>query len=188
MKKDAPRHGSVRIIGGQWRSRRLAVADVDGLRPSGDRLRETLFNWLAPWLPGARCVDLFAGSGALGFEAVSRGAGSAVLVERDATASQTLRASKAALRADDVEIFQGSAEGWLKSSSGLFDIAFVDPPYPQGDQVSALLLLLQDRLAPRAKVFVELAVASGPPRSPESWHLQRSRAFGAAGAWLYEVA
>ena len=89
----APATSQLRIIGGQWRGRKLNFPAVDGLRPTGDRIRETLFNWLAPELPGARCLDLFAGSGALGLEALSRGAGYSLLLERDPSAAQALRAN-----------------------------------------------------------------------------------------------
>ena len=96
--------GRVRIIGGRWRGRRLPVAPTIDLRPSGDRVRETLFNWLAPHISGARCLDLFAGTGVLGFEAISRGAESATLVELNAVAAQQLSANKASLEAENIEI------------------------------------------------------------------------------------
>ena len=133
---NAARHGgpagSVRIIGGRWRGTRLPVVDADGLRPTSDRVRETLFNWLQPVLRGARVLDLFAGSGALGFEAVSRGAGSAVLVERDARLAAMLRDSLARLDAGgQVEVAQSDALAWLRGPAPKqrFDVVFVDPPF-----------------------------------------------------------
>ena len=126
--------GKVRIIGGRWRGTRLGVPDVAGLRPTSDRVRETLFNWLMPVLPGARVLDLFAGSGALGLEALSRGAASAVLVERDPTLAAALRATAARLPGGEAAtVAQADALTWLTSQpAGGFDLAFVDPPFAAG--------------------------------------------------------
>jgi len=126
--------GRVRIIGGRWRGTKLAVPDVAGLRPTSDRVRETLFNWLMPMLPGARVLDLFAGSGALGLEALSRGAASAVLVERDPALAAALRATAARLPGGQAaEIAQADALAWLVSQpQGAFDLAFLDPPFAAG--------------------------------------------------------
>ncbi len=122
--------GHVRIIGGQWRGSKLPVADVAGLRPSADRVRETLFNWLQQKLPGARVLDLFAGTGALGFEAASRGAAQAVLVERDPALAASLRASAARLHAENVEAVCDDALRWLaREPHARFDIVFLDPPF-----------------------------------------------------------
>lgn len=124
----------MRIIGGQWRGTRLPVADLPGLRPSSDRVRETLFNWLMPVLPGARVLDLFAGSGALGLEAVSRGASHATLVERDPCVCVQLQASVQRLDAQaSVEVVRADALGWLQRGGGAgCTLAFVDPPFEQG--------------------------------------------------------
>jgi len=120
----------VRIIGGLWRGRRLQVADAPGLRPSGDRARETLFNWLQPTIRGARCADLFAGTGALGFEAASRGAGEVVLVEKSDTLVASLRHSAEALGAEQVKIVESDALGWLGTRPpGTLDLVFLDPPF-----------------------------------------------------------
>lgn len=122
----------VRIIGGQWRSRLLSVASVPGLRPTPDRVRETLFNWLGQDLHGQRCLDLFAGTGILGFEAASRGAAEVVLVERDPRALQALRHSASSLQAAQVEISCGDAVRFAQSVHRPFDGVFLDPPYRQG--------------------------------------------------------
>ena len=105
--------GKLRIIGGEWRGRRLAVANEPGLRPTPDRVRETLFNWLAPVIPGSRCLDLFAGTGALGFEALSRGARGAVLVENNKRLARELEKTGSALNARGAEIVNGDAFAWL---------------------------------------------------------------------------
>lgn len=126
--------GAVRIVGGHWRGTRLPVADATGLRPTPDRVRETLFNWLQPMLPGARALDLFAGSGALGLEAVSRGARNAVLVEHDPGLAQSLRAVVERLQAGDrVEVVRADALAWLRAPlHGRFDLVFLDPPFAAG--------------------------------------------------------
>ena len=121
--------GSVRLIAGQWRGRKLPIVDVEGLRPTGDRVKETLFNWLQTQIPGARCLDLFAGSGSLGFEAASRGAAEVIMVERDPTVVGCLQASAERLSAAQVTILQTDAATYLQTSPDPFDIVFLDPPF-----------------------------------------------------------
>ena len=122
----------VRIVGGQWRSRLLPVARLPGLRPTPDRVRETLFNWLGQDLHGWHCLDLFAGTGVLGFEAASRGAARVTLVERDARAVAALRESARILGAEQVEVVRADVVEFARSASGGFDLVFLDPPYRQG--------------------------------------------------------
>lgn len=161
--------GQVRIVGGRWRNTKLAVPQLPGLRPTSDRVRETLFNWLMPKLPGARVLDLFAGSGALGLEAVSRGAASAVLVERDPTLAGNLRQVVARLdAAAQVQVVPADALRWLDGApSQRADIAFVDPPFADGlwEQV---LARLPAHLADDAWLYVEAPVAQ-PPVPPAGW-------------------
>jgi len=165
--------GQVRIIGGRWRGTRLDVADSPGLRPSGDRVRETLFNWLMPALPGARVLDLFAGTGVLGWEALSRGAAHAVLVERDAALARRLRETCTRLSAQEqAHIVHDDALAWLeRGTAGAFDIAFVDPPFAQGLWQRALPALAR-HLAPQAWVYVE-SPADQAPAVPAAWALHR---------------
>ena len=165
--------GKIRIIGGRWRGTRLLVPASPGLRPSSDRVRETLFNWLLPVLPGARVVDVFAGTGALGLEAVSRGAAHAVLVERDAALAQSLRDTVARLSAQEsVEVAQSDALAWLGRQSGAcFDLAFVDPPFEAG-LWQTTLAALQPRLAQGAWVYVESPPEQAPSLPPQ-WTLHR---------------
>ncbi len=163
-------HGSVRIIGGRWRGTRLPVADAEGLRPTSDRVRETLFNWLQPVIPGARVLDLFAGSGALGLEAVSRGAREALLVERDARVAASLRDTVARLDAGgDVQVVQADALSWLGThpAAAPFDIAFVDPPFAAG-LWQAVLDALPAVLAEDAWLYLE-GPAGAPPPAGEAW-------------------
>jgi 16S rRNA (guanine966-N2)-methyltransferase len=122
--------GSVRIIGGQWRGRKLPVHTSDGLRPTGDRVRETLFNWLNADLYDARCLDLFAGSGALGFEALSHGASQVTMLELEPTVAKQLTANKQLLNSDNANIENIDSLKWLSQYQGdAFDIIFVDPPF-----------------------------------------------------------
>lgn len=122
----------IRIVGGQWRSRLIDVANAKGLRPTPDRVRETLFNWLGQTLDGLSCLDLFAGSGILGFEAASRGAAEVVMVEHDPKTFAVLQTNKAVLSAKRVELVSGDAVKFLQTGSRAFDVVFLDPPYGQG--------------------------------------------------------
>jgi 16S rRNA (guanine966-N2)-methyltransferase len=164
--------GKVRIIGGRWRGTRLDVPAAPGLRPSSDRVRETLFNWLMPVLPDARVLDLFAGTGALGLEALSRGAARAVLIERDPALVAPLQALLARLQdSGGAVVARADALGWLRTSKETFDVAFVDPPFEAAlwPQVWGLL---QPRLAPGALVYVE-APHLAAVELPRGWELHR---------------
>jgi 16S rRNA (guanine966-N2)-methyltransferase len=174
----------VRIIGGQWRSRRLEFPERDGLRPTPDRVRETVFNWLAPRLAGARCLDLFAGSGAFGFEALSRGAARAVLVERDAKALTALHDNRQRLQAETAEIVAGDALEFLNRPVEPFDIVFLDPPYASG-LLAPCLARLAERGWVRPGGFIYLEAPEGqPPALPAGWTLMRSKTAGQVGYHL----
>jgi 16S rRNA (guanine966-N2)-methyltransferase len=157
----------VRIIGGHWKRSTLAVADLPGLRPTPDRVRETLFNWLGQDLTGWRCLDLYAGSGALGFEAASRGAERVVLVEREKRAVDALRAAKDRLKADRIEVVQGDAFAWLARTGEQFDLVFLDPPF-DGAELARVLPRIAPVLAPGAALYVESATALSPDAPPLS--------------------
>lgn len=152
--------GRIRIIGGQWRGRKLSVPDSPGLRPTGDRARETLFNWLSPKIHGARCLDLFAGSGALGLEAASRGAAEVTLVERQGDLARALREIAAVWPGGErLKIAQTDAISWLETTSGAFDIVFIDPPFDTGLQGRVLEMLIgSSLLAADARIYVESGV------------------------------
>lgn len=177
--------GSVRIIGGRWRGSKLPVASAPGLRPTSDRARETLFNWLQPMLAGARVLDLFAGSGALGLEALSRGAAEAVLVERDPALAQSLRDTCARLGAGDAaSVLRADALELLRAPlHGRFDLVFVDPPFD--DRLwSEVLARLDPWLADDAWLYLESAPGSGP--APDAgWRLHRESGSRDARHALY---
>lgn len=175
----------LRIVGGAWRSRMVRFPDAAGLRPTPDRVRETLFNWLGQRLPGLRCVDLFAGSGALGFEAKSRGAARVVLVERDRRVCEQLRRTAAELGAEGIEIVNADALAWLSGPGERYDVAFVDPPYASGLAAPALAAL-EPRLAPGARVYVEAPAALQAPSA--AWRRLREGTAGAVAFALYEFA
>ena len=165
--------GSVRIIGGRWRGTRLPVPQMPGLRPTSDRVRETLFNWLQPWLPGAQVLDLFAGSGALGLEALSRGAASAQLVESDPQLASNLNAMGGRLDAgSQLQVHAGDALAWLRGGpEAMFHIAFVDPPFDAG-LWDAVLARLPARMAAQAIIYLEAPNAFAPVL-PGEWTLHR---------------
>lgn len=144
----------LRIVGGQWRSRRLQVADVPGLRPTPDRVRETLFNWLGQDLAGWSCLDLFAGSGALGFEAASRGAAHVTLVERDPTAYAALQQNAQLLGGTALSCQRGDALRFMETTPRRFDLVFLDPPFRQ-QWLERLAPLLDRVLADDGRVYVE---------------------------------
>ncbi len=175
----------LRIVGGLWRSRVLNFPDADGLRPTPDRVRETLFNWLGQRLNGMSCVDLFAGSGALGFEAMSRGAARVVLVERDRKVCDQLRRSAQELGAAGIDVVHADAMQWLARPGERYDVAFVDPPYASG-LAADVLAVLGARLNAGARVYVE-AAAIPPPPSP-AWTRLREGSAGVVKFALFEFA
>lgn len=178
MQKKKP--GNVRIIAGQWRGRRLPVPDIEGLRPSGDRSREVLFNWLQPHLPGAVCVDLFAGTGVLGLEAVSRGAAKATLVEQSRPAAASIRASLAALGAKSVTLVEGDALRWLESQAPQSaDIVFIDPPFGLGLGETALeRVLAVNLLRPGALVYLESPRLEAPDHPMAAFEIVKEKVLG----------
>ena len=153
--------GNLRIVGGKYRSRLIRVPSRPGLRPTPDRVRETLFNWLGQDLTGLACLDLFAGSGALGFEAASRGAARVLMVEKDRAAVAELERSRAALGAMQVAIVSGDAMAFLVREREQFDVVFLDPPFRQ-NAVPTILGSLPPHLAPGARVYVESDVPVDP--------------------------
>lgn len=174
----------VRIIGGQWRSRIVRFPGAATLRPTPDRLRETLFNWLGQDLDGRTCLDLFAGSGALGFEAASRGARSVVAVEQDGAVYRALDTTRQALSAQQVELRRGDALAFLKSDARRFHVVFLDPPFNLG-WLPKVLPLLPTHLEVEARIYVE---AEEPPALPEGFELLRQARAGQVHGLLIKYA
>jgi 16S rRNA (guanine966-N2)-methyltransferase len=168
--------GSVRIIGGEWRGRRISIAEGTSVRPTPNRVRETLFNWLRDVVPGSRCLDLFAGTGALGFEALSRGAAEVWFVERDPRLVASLTAQAAVLGARPRVLRQDVAKMLDGPPAASFDIAFLDPPYAL--PVEPLLALLPAWLAPGGLVYVERPRTAGLPDIADAQWSRRSHAAG----------
>ena len=178
MKKKRP--GTVRIIGGKWRGTRLPVPDLPGLRPSGDRSRETLFNWLQADIHGATCVDLFAGSGVLGLEAASRGAAEVTLIEKSRLAASVLRESLQKLDAHQVRIVQADAIEWLAACEPRsLDIVFIDPPFSSGLHNRAIeSLTAGDCVRKGGLVYLETPREMPAPAPPTGWEIAREKLLG----------
>jgi len=182
--------GKLRIVAGTLRGSRLAVPDMPGLRPTADRVRETLFNWLAPVIDGARCLDLYAGTGALGIEALSRGAAECTFVERDRALARLLRENLTRLKLENAHVIEGDAlsAGSLSASGGAaqaFDIVFLDPPFTEDLwEESARRLESAGRLREGGWIYVE-SPADADPILPSAWSLHREGRAGAVRYALY---
>lgn len=178
--------GQIRIIGGQWRGRKLPVPDSPGLRPTTDRVRETLFNWLAPVIAQARCLDCFAGSGALGFEALSRHAAHATLLESERAIARQLTQNAALLKAENARIINTDALNWLAQPGEPFDLVLLDPPFRR-DLLGRALALLEHQgwLAPEAWIYVEAEAENAAIAIPANWRLHREKIAGQVAYRLY---
>ncbi|MGB0712360.1 MAG: 16S rRNA (guanine(966)-N(2))-methyltransferase RsmD [Gammaproteobacteria bacterium] len=181
--------GRVRIIAGRWRGRLIRVPDGPGLRPTPDRVRETVFSWLQTALPGRRCLDLFAGSGALGLEAASRQARELVMVEQSAGVARQLLDSVTELLGDagsheepDIRVVRADALAWLRnppSHEDRFDVVFLDPPYGKGLLQAAITTLHeQDWLSERARLYIEFSTHESAPELPEGYTWTREKSAG----------
>ena len=188
MKK--PNHagsGQIRIIGGQWRGRKLPVPESPGLRPTTDRVRETLFNWLAPSIVDASCLDCFAGSGALGLEALSRYAANATLLEMERGVAQQLQKNLATLKASNAKVVNTNTLAFLAQAGAPHDIVFVDPPFRKGLLEETLKLLENNGwLSDEALIYIESEVENGLPPVPMNWHVYREKVAGQVAYRLYQ--
>lgn len=177
----------LRIIGGQWRGRRLSFSPAAGLRPTPDRVRETLFNWLAPVIRGARCADLYAGSGALGLEALSRGAAHCDFVDRSSSACKGISEHLLTLGANDrgsVAIME--ATNFLMETERCYDLVFIDPPFATGLVEPTCRLLDQRKLlCESALVYIETGVREQPNIPATDWQLHREKTAGDVTSRLY---
>lgn len=176
----ATKSNQVRIIAGQWRGRKLEFPDSRGLRPTADRVRETLFNWLAPVLPGAVCLDLFAGSGALGFEAASREAARVVMVEQDRSVFLNLQAQSKRLSAGTVDLINADAPDYLAGITTPFDILFLDPPFGDAGLLQVVIQRISEQhlIKPGGLIYLETEKGDAGPELPANWQVYRHKQAG----------
>jgi 16S rRNA (guanine966-N2)-methyltransferase len=175
--------GQLRIIGGKWRSRSIKFADSEGLRPTTNRIRETLFNWLQSDLLNSNCLDLFSGSGALGFEAASRGAKNVVMVEKETQVLRYLKNNADVLAADNIKVIKQDAESLLRAGSerfdGAFDIVFLDPPFNKSLLEHCVRDLEENNwLSPQASIYIECEKFLALDFIPDNWTLHRQKKAG----------
>lgn len=183
--KNRPQPGQLRIIGGEWRGRKLQFPAVTDLRPTPDRVRETLFNWLQMQIAGARCLDLFSGSGALGLEALSRGAREVVMVEQDRDAAAQIRQHLQTLKSSSGRVESGDVFRFLEGPATPFEVVFLDPPYRLGCLTQCCQLLEQNGwLSDEAFIYLEDSAQKGEPLLPGNWQLFRSKKAGDVGYYL----
>jgi 16S rRNA (guanine966-N2)-methyltransferase len=171
---------SVRIIGGKWRSRQLTFTPTEGLRPTGSRIRETLFNWLAPYIEGASCLDLFSGSGSLCFEALSRGAKNCTALENNRTAISQLNSNKTQLNAINLNVIAADTHSFLNKNAAKarYDVVFLDPPFDQKLHLKIAKLLTEGSwLASNALIYCEIPIAE-PLCFPANWLLLKDKTAG----------
>jgi 16S rRNA (guanine966-N2)-methyltransferase len=185
LEKSAPK-GHIRIIAGQHRGRKLPVLMANGLRPTTDRVKETVFNWLMPYIQDANCLDCFAGSGGLGFEAISRGASSAILVELNKSAAQQLNDNKALLKASNIRVIQQNALNFLHNNQQAYSLVFIDPPFRKGLAQKAAELLVEKGLTDEALIYVEMEADDNLQIMPSHWHLLKEKVAGQVIYRLYQ--
>ncbi|AWB59311.1 16S rRNA (guanine(966)-N(2))-methyltransferase RsmD [Colwellia sp. Arc7-D] len=183
--KNAPK-GQIRIIAGQFRGRKLPVLMADGLRPTTDRVKETVFNWLMPYIQDANCLDCFAGSGGLGFEAISRGASAVTLVELNKLAAQQLKDNKALLKADNIQVIQQNALDFLHNNQQSYSLVFIDPPFRKGLAQQTAQLLSEKGLTDDALIYVEMETDHNTQIMPSHWQLLKEKVAGQVVYRLYQ--
>jgi len=178
--------GSIRIIAGKHKGRKLPVLAAEGLRPTADRVKETLFNWLMPYIHGANCLDCFAGAGSLGFEALSRGAANVHLMELNKAAAKQLSANKQLLKSDDIVVSNTDTLAFLKTQTPVkFDVVFIDPPFRQNLISQTCELLNQGWLSEQALIYVEME-AESDQALPNNWQLLKEKIAGQVAYRLYQ--
>lgn len=181
--RQAGQHNTVRIIAGKWRSQKIGFPDLQGLRPTSDRIRETLFNWLQLDIAGQDCLDLFAGSGACGIEALSRGAARVLFIDSSKLAAASLLTNLKALRAENFSLLNTDALAWLRGpdtpDNNCFGIVFIDPPFGSDLALTACALLEQKQLLkPAARIYIELESKLDRQQLPANWQVIREKKSG----------
>lgn len=178
--------GNIRIISGTHRGRKLPVLMAEGLRPTTDRVKETVFNWLMPYIQNSHCLDCFAGSGGLGFEALSRGADSVTLVELDKLAAKQLKQNKALLNANNLIVENNNILQYLPQCSQKFSLVFIDPPFRKGLIKETTKLLNETTLTSDALIYVEMGSEESTVDIPENWQLLKEKKAGQVAYRLYQ--
>lgn len=178
--------GNIRIIAGQHRGRKLPVLMADGLRPTTDRVKETVFNWLMPYIQDTTCLDCFAGSGGLGFEALSRGAKSVTFIELNKAAAQQLKENKALLKASNVDVVSTNAINFLQQNQQTYSLIFIDPPFRKGLAQQAAQALAQQGLSENALIYVEMETDNNNQVMPSHWQLLKEKVAGQVVYRLYQ--
>ena len=178
--------GNIRIISGKYRGRKLPVLMSDGLRPTTDRVKETVFNWLMPYIQNSICLDCFAGSGGLGFEALSRGAQSVTLIELNKAAAQQLEKNKSLLQAKELTIKNANTLNYLEGCSQKFDVVFIDPPFRKGLIEQTINLLNNNLLAADALIYIEMESEEAIQSIPENWQILKEKKAGQVAYRLYQ--
>ena len=181
-------NGSIRIIGGKWRGRKLSVLDKQGLRPTTDRVKETLYNWLMPIIQNSNCLDCFSGSGSLGFEAASRGAQSVTLLEKDKQTANQLKKNKQLIASDNIDISATDTFLWLdKPVQKQFDVVFIDPPFHQSLIEKTVQLLENNHwLTSSAYIYIESETNHDlTSYIPSNWYLHREKTAGQVHSYLF---
>ncbi len=201
MRKNAPKNANkqatkssqakaskLRIISGEWRSRQLPIPNIEGLRPTPDRVRETLFNWINHWVPAAHCGDFFCGSGALGLEALSRGAKHVTFVDNSKVVIQQMTNNLATLKATNADVIAQNAAVYLDTATPTpLDIIFLDPPFRKGWLAQIIPLLEKGWLADRALVYIEMEKEAALPELPSHWALTKEKTAGQLVYRLFEI-
>ena len=178
--------GSIRIIAGLHRGRKLPVLMAEGLRPTTDRVKETVFNWLMPFIQDSNCLDCFAGSGGLGFEALSRGASHVSLIELNKAAARQLKENQQLLKTDNISIINSDAISFIKSNTQKFDVVFLDPPFRKGFIEQTTQLLNENSLADNALIYIEMESEHNDQQLPLNWKLLKEKIAGQVIYRLYQ--
>ncbi|SBS24602.1 Ribosomal RNA small subunit methyltransferase D [Marinomonas spartinae] len=178
----------LRIIAGEWRSRQLPIPDIEGLRPTPDRVRETLFNWISHFVPGAQCADLFCGSGALGLEALSRGAKSTLFVDNSKVVTRQMQVNLDTLKAQNAKVIQQNTKDFLMEATPIpMDLIFLDPPFRKDWMSQIVPLLDKGWLADHAMVYIEMEKEATLPPLPDHWTLLKEKAAGQLVYRLFDI-
>jgi 16S rRNA (guanine966-N2)-methyltransferase len=178
--------GAIRIIAGMYRGRKLPVIMADGLRPTTDRVKETVFNWLMPYTQQSECLDCFAGAGSLGFEALSRGANHVTLLELNKAAATQLKQNKTLLAANNIDVINTDTLHYLKQPPTPYNLVFIDPPFRKALVDETIQLLNNGWLADNAMVYLEMGQEE-PAAIPENWHLMKEKIAGQVAYRLYRT-